>query len=116
MITEKLIRPQVTHVRVYVLRVILEIIVKLKVIDFWGFLIGYYKNKSGFLEDISPFFLETSNSCASPTCNNQGQVDTTSNLCECFDGYSGTNCEIEGKFISNFSRSFFWFEVDLSDL
>ena len=103
MITEKLIQPQVTLARVYVLRAILEIVVKLQVIVvfFWFFFFAnvylFYLREKIF--DNIYFILDP---CTAIACNDHGKVDTTTGdtcACVCFEGYSGNNCETAGNWI-----------------
>ena len=83
------------HVRVYVFMVLLETIVKLKVIDFVIFLwFKQFTFRGKYLMIL--FFLDP---CVDVTCNDQGKVDTSTDACAClcFHGFTGDNCETEGN-------------------
>ena len=50
----------------------------------------------GQIFDDIIFFLDP---CATVTCNDHGKVDTSTDTCAClcFHGFTGDNCETEGK-------------------
>ena len=105
MITEKLIQPQVTHVRVYVLRAILEIIVKLKVIGYFFSVFFCNVYLFYFRENIFDNIYFILDPCTAITCNDHGKVDTAADdtcACVCFEGYSGDICETAGNWLFYF--------------